>query len=122
MRIWLDPARLNSYGLTPIDISNALQAQNVQVASGELGGLPAVQGQRLNATSVGPTRLQKPEQFGAILLKVNASGSQVRLRDVAGIGLGSETYAFDVQYNGMPASGLAVRLASRANALHTPTA
>src|SRR3982074_2285707 len=100
MRIWLDPARLNSYGLTPIDISNALQAQNVQVASGELGGLPAVKGQQLNATIIGPTRLQTPEQFGAIFLKVNADGSQVRLRDVARIGLGSETYAFDVHYNG----------------------
>ncbi|HEV7447686.1 MAG TPA: efflux RND transporter permease subunit, partial [Steroidobacteraceae bacterium] len=122
MRIWLDPARLNSYGLTPIDISNALQAQNVQVASGELGGLPAVKGQQLNATIIGPTRLQKPEQFGAILLKVNASGSQVRLRDVARIGLGSETYAFDVQYNGMPASGLAVKLATGANALDTAKA
>jgi multidrug efflux pump len=122
MRIWLDPARLNSYGLTPIDISTALQAQNVQVASGELGGLPAVKGQQLNATIIGPTRLQKPEQFGAILLKVNASGSQVRLRDVARIGLGSETYAFDVQYNGMPASGLAVKLATGANALDTAKA
>jgi multidrug efflux pump len=122
MRIWLDPAKLNSYGLTPVDVGNALQAQNVQIASGELGGLPSIKGQQLNATIIGPTRLQKPEQFGAIFLKVNADGSQVRLRDVARIGLGSETYAFDVQYNGKPASGIAVKLATGANALETAKA
>ena len=68
---------------TPADVSAAIQAQNVQVASGELGGLPSVQGQQLNATIVGPTRLHSPDQFGAILLKVNADGSRVHLRDVA---------------------------------------
>src|SRR3979490_204646 len=122
MRIWVDPAKLNNYGLTPVDVSNAIQAQNVQIASGELGGLPSVKGQQLHATTLGPTRLQTSAQFGAILLKVNADGSQVRLRDVARIGLGSETYAFDVQYNGMPASGLAVNLATGANALDTAKA
>jgi len=64
MRIWLDSARLDNYGLTPVDVNNALQAQNVQVASGELGGLPSAKGQRLNATIVGPQRLQTAEQFG----------------------------------------------------------
>src|ERR1700723_1060771 len=122
MRIWLDPAKLNNYGLTPVDVSNAIQAQNVQVASGELGGLPSVKGQQLNATIIGPTRLHNPEQFGAILLKVNADGSQVRLHDVARIGLGSETYAFDVHYNRKPASGIAVQLANGANALDTAKA
>jgi multidrug efflux pump len=122
MRIWLDPAKLNNYGLTPVDVSNAIQAQNVQVASGELGGLPSVQGQQLNATIIGPTRLHNPEQFGAILLKVNADGSQVRLHDVARIGLGSETYAFNVNYNRKPASGIAVQLANGANALDTAKA
>src|SRR6202048_1732058 len=122
MRIWLDPAKLNNYGLTPVDVSNAIQAQNVQIASGELGGLPSVKGQQLNATIIGPTRLHTPAQFGAILLKVNANGSQVRLHDVARIGLGSETYAFDVQYNGKPASGIAVKLATGANALDTAKA
>src|SRR6202171_974249 len=100
MRIWLDPAKLNNYGLTPVDVSNAISAQNVQIASGELGGLPAVKSQQLNATIIGSTRLHTPEQFGAILLKVNADGSQVRLHDVARIGLGSETYTYDdVRYN-----------------------
>src|SRR5882724_322943 len=122
MRIWLDPAKLNNYGLTPVDVSNAIQAQNIQIASGELGGLPSVKGQQLNATIIGPTRLQTPAQFGAILLKVNADGSQVRLQDVARIGLGSETYAFDVQYNGKPASGIALQLANGANALDTAKA
>src|SRR6267142_721176 len=122
MRIWLDPAKLNNYGLTPVDISNAIQAQNVQIASGELGGLPSVKDQQLNATIIGPTRLHTPAQFGAILLKVNANGSQVRLRDVARIGLGSETYAFDVHYNGKPAGGIAVQLANGANALETAKA
>jgi hydrophobe/amphiphile efflux-1 (HAE1) family protein len=122
MRIWLDPAKLNNYGLTPVDVSNAIQAQNVQIASGELGGLPSVKGQQLNATIIGPTRLHTTEQFGAILLKVNADGSQVRLHDVARIGLGSETYAFDVHYNRKPASGIAVQLANGANALDTAKA
>src|SRR6202035_2390455 len=101
MRVWLDPAKLNNYGLTPVDVSNALSAQNVQIASGELGGLPSGKGQQLNATIIGPTRLHTSEQFGAILLKVNTDGSQVRLHDVARIGLGSETYTYDdVRYNG----------------------
>jgi multidrug efflux pump len=123
MRLWLDPAKLNNYGLTPVDVSNAISAQNVQIASGELGGLPSVKGQQLNATIVGPTRLHSPEQFGAILLKVNADGSQVRLRDVARIALGSENYTYDnVRYNGKPAAGIAVKLATGANALDTAKA
>jgi len=119
MRIWLDPAKLNNYSLTPVDVSNAIAAQNVQIASGELGGLPNTTGQELNATVVGPSRLQSPEEFGAILLRVNPDGSQVRLRDVARVELGGENYSLEAKYNGYPASGLAVRLASGANALET---
>ncbi len=122
MRIWLDPAKLNNFGLTPVDVSAAIAAQNVQVASGELGGLPSVKGQQLNATIIGPTRLQKPEQFGAILLKVMSSGAQVRLRDVARIQLNGETFSADAKYNGHPAAGLAVKLATGANALKTAKA
>jgi multidrug efflux pump len=123
MRIWLDPAKLNNFGLTPVDVSNAISAQNVQVASGELGGLPSGKGQQLNATIIGPTRLHTSEQFGAILLKVNTDGSQVRLHDVARIGLGSETYTYDdVRYNGKPAAAIAVKLATGANALDTAKA
>jgi len=119
MRIWMDPAKLTNYSLTPVDVSNAIAAQNVQIASGELGGLPHAEGQELNATVVGPSRLQTPEEFGAILLRVNPDGSQVRLRDVARVELGGESYSLDAKYNGFPASGLAVKLASGANALET---
>jgi hydrophobe/amphiphile efflux-1 (HAE1) family protein len=122
MRIWLDSARLDNYGLTPVDVTNALQAQNVQVASGELGGLPSARGQRLNATIVGPQRLQTAEQFGEILLKVNPNGSQVRLKDVARVTLGGENYSIVVEYNGHPASGLGIKLATGANALDTARA
>ncbi|WP_263139683.1 efflux RND transporter permease subunit [Pseudomonas sp. RIT-PI-AD] len=122
MRIWLDPARLNNFQLTPVDVKSAIQAQNVQVSSGQFGGLPAVPGQQLNATIVGKTRLQTAEQFGAILLKVNRDGSQVRLRDVAKVELGGENYAISAEYNGKAASGLAIKLATGANALETATA
>jgi hydrophobe/amphiphile efflux-1 (HAE1) family protein len=123
MRIWLDPTKLNNFNLTPVDVSVAIQAQNVQVASGELGGLPQIQGQQLNATIIGPTRLNTPEQFGAILLKVNPDASQVRLRDVARVELGSENYQFsNTRWNGHPASGIAVKLATGANALDAAAA
>src|SRR5258708_22128949 len=123
MRIWLDPARLNNYGLTPVDVSNAISAQNVQIPSGELGRRPSGKGQQLNATIIGPRRLHTSEQFGAILLKVNTDGSQVRLHDVARTGLGSETYTYDdVRYNGKPAAAIAVKLATGANALDTAKA
>ena len=119
MRIWLDPAKLNNYSLTATDVSVAIQAQNVQVSSGELGGLPAVPGQQLNATVVGPSYLQTPEQFGNILLHVQPDGSVVRLRDVARIELGPESYSVEVQFNGQAAAGLAVKMATGTNALDT---
>ncbi|MBX8533121.1 efflux RND transporter permease subunit [Pseudomonas cichorii] len=122
MRIWLDPAKLNNFQLTPVDVSNAITAQNVQVSSGQLGGLPAIGGQQLNATIIGKTRLQTAEQFGNILLKVNSDGSQVRVKDVGTVGLGAENYSVDSQYNGKPASGLAIKLAPGANALDTAKA
>ncbi|MFD2882918.1 efflux RND transporter permease subunit [Pseudomonas lini] len=119
MRIWLDPAKLNNFNLTPVDVKTAIAAQNVQVSSGQLGGLPALPGQQLNATIIGKTRLQTAEQFKAILLKVNKDGSQVRVGDVAEVGLGGENYSISAQFNGAPASGLAVKLANGANALDT---
>jgi len=122
MRIWLDPDKLNNFQLTPVDVKTAITAQNVQVSSGQIGGLPAVKGQQLNATIIGKTRLQTAEQFGNILLKVNQDGSQVRLKDVASIGLGGENYSVDAQFNGKPASGLAIKLATGANALDTAKA
>ncbi|MEG5264517.1 efflux RND transporter permease subunit [Pseudomonas sp. JDS28PS106] len=122
MRIWLDPSKLNNFQLTPVDVSTAIQAQNVQIATGQLGGLPALPGTQLNATIIGKTRLQTAEQFGSILLKVNTDGSQVRLRDVARIELGGQNYSIDAQFNGSPASGMAIKLASGANALDTAKA
>jgi multidrug efflux pump len=119
MRIWLDPAKLNNYGLTPGDVAAAIQSQNVQVTAGELGGLPAANNQQLNATIIGPSYLQTPEQFGNILLRVQATGAKVLLRDVARIELGGENFAILAKYNGHPASALAVKLASGANALDT---
>src|SRR5215469_2153068 len=119
MRIWLDPSKLNNYGLTSDEVAAALQAQNVQVASGELGGLPSVQGQRLNATIIGPQWLQTPDQFRRILLRVNTNGSRVLLGDVARVELGAENYSVSTKYNGLPASGLAIKLAPGANALDT---
>jgi multidrug efflux pump len=119
MRIWLDPAKLNNYSLTPGDVASAVQAQNVQVAAGELGGLPSVDNQQLNATIIGPSYLHTPEQFGQILLRVEPTGARVLLRDVARIELAGENYAVDTKYNGHAASALAVKLASGANALDT---
>ena len=122
MRIWLDPAKLNNFALTPVDVREAIAAQNVQVSAGQFGGLPAVPGQQLSATIIGKTRLQTPEQFREILLKVNNDGSQVRLGDVARVELGEQSAAISVLYNGKPASGMAIKLATGANALDTAKA
>ncbi len=119
MRIWVDPAKLVNYGLTTGDIVAAIRAQNVQVAVGSLGGLPAVPGQAISATIIGPTRLSTPEAFAGILLRVNPDGSQVRLGDVARVGLNAENYTRDTKYNGNPGAGIAIRLAAGQNALET---
>ncbi|HEV7402345.1 MAG TPA: efflux RND transporter permease subunit [Chthoniobacteraceae bacterium] len=119
MRIWLDPDKLTKYQVASADIVAAIGAQNAQVAAGALGDLPAMPGQLLNATITAQSRLQTPEQFGAILLRVNTDGSRVFLRDVARVELGSETYTTFARYNGKPASGFAIRPASGANALQT---
>jgi multidrug efflux pump len=122
MRIWLDTDKLNSFALTPVDVATAIQNQNVQVAGGQLGGTPAPTAQRLSATITEATLLRTPAEFGNILLKVHADGSQVRLRDVAHIGLGAEGYFIDGRYNGQPASGIGIQLAAGANALATAKA
>jgi multidrug efflux pump len=119
MRIWLDPAKLQNFNLTPADVSAAIVAQNAQVSAGQIGGLPAMQGQQLNATVTAQSRLQTPEQFRNILLKSAADGSVVRLSDVATVELGGETYNVVARYNGKPASGIGIKLASGANALNT---
>ncbi|AZV39471.1 multidrug efflux RND transporter permease subunit [Komagataeibacter xylinus] len=122
MRIWLDPSKLYKYGLTVGDVQTAIQTQNIQVSSGELGGVPAVKGVRLDATIIGPTRLRSAEAFEKILLKVQQDGSQVRIRDVARVELGPQTYNTHSYYNNMPASGMALKLAPGANQLQTENA
>src|SRR6266851_2493592 len=119
MRTWLDPDKLYKYSLTVGDVTSAIAAQNVQISSGELGGMPSRKGQRLDATIIGPSRFEKPEQFENILLKVNQDGSQVRLRDVARVELGAQQYTPTSLYNGEPASALALKLAPGANQLST---
>jgi len=119
MRIWLDPVKLTKYQLTPIDVGDAIRAQNVQISGGQLGGTPAVQGQALSATINQATMLRTPEEFNRILLKVQPDGSSVRIGDVARVALGPENYNVDVRYNGKSASGLGIQLAPGANALDT---
>jgi multidrug efflux pump len=122
MRIWLDPAKLDSYSLTPQDVSAAISAQNVQVSSGLLGGLPTRRGVELNATVIGKVRMKTADDFRQILLKVNPDGSQVRLRDVAEVHLGAENYSISSKFNGKPSAGIALRLATGANLLDTVAA
>jgi multidrug efflux pump len=122
MRIWLDPNKLNNYGLTPGDVMAALQAQNVQIPGGQLAGQPATGGPQFSATIRESTLLRTPEQFGDVLLKVRTDGSQVRVRDVARIARGAENYSTNSKYNGAPASGIGVYLAPGANALDTSDA
>ncbi|MBN9422520.1 MAG: multidrug efflux RND transporter permease [Candidatus Accumulibacter sp. 66-26] len=122
MRIWLDPAKLQNYRLTTTDVSDAIMAQNAQVSAGQLGGMPLLKGQQLNATVTAQSRLQTPEQFGNIILRTTASGATVRLRDIARIEIGGESYDVISRYNGKPATGLAIKLATGANALATAEA
>ncbi len=122
MRIWLDPAKMASLQVTPSDIATAIRTQNAQVAVGQLGGAPAIEGQVLNATVTAQSLLQTPEQFSNIFLKNTASGAQVRLGDVARVELGADNYQFDSKFNGKPAGGVAIKLATGANALDTAQA
>ncbi|MGH8085426.1 MAG: efflux RND transporter permease subunit [Lysobacter sp.] len=119
MRIWLDPNKLDTYRLTPGDISAAIQAQNAQVAVGALGAAPSVEGQQINASITAQSRLQTPEQFRDIVLRSNSDGSVLKLGDVARVEMGAENYEFITRYNGQPATGIAISLATGANALDT---
>ena len=119
MRIWLDPIKLTAFSLTPTDVSNAIRAQNVQVAAGELGALPAPVGQMLNATVVTDSRLNTPEEFEKILLKVNSNGSKVMLSDVARVELGGESYSTSAYLNGQPAAAIGIKLSPTGNAVET---
>jgi len=119
MRIWLNPDKLHTYGLTPADVSTAVKAQNTQISAGQLGGLPSVKDQRINFTVMVQDRLQTPEQFKNITLKVNSDGSTVHLGDVARVELGPENSQSQSRYNGQPCAAMAIKLATGANALTT---
>lgn len=119
MRIWLDPAKLNSFQLTTKDVTDAISSQNAQVAVGQLGGTPSVDKQALNATINAQSLLQTPQQFRDITLRVNQDGSVVTLGDVAEVEMGAEKYDYLSRFNRKAASGLGVKLASGANEMAT---
>jgi len=119
MRIWLDPDKLSKYSLTVADVTSAIEAQNTQVSAGQLGAAPQRKGQQLNATVTAKSRLQTPEEFRNIILKSLTDGSVVQMSDVATVELGAESYTTTTKYNGLPASGLGVNLATGANAIDT---
>src|SRR5690606_35652973 len=110
------------YALSVNDLIAAIQAENAQVAVGQLGGAPAVPGQQLNATINAQGRLQTPEEFSDIVVRSNPDGSVLRLGDVARVELGAETYEFLTRYNRKPASGMAISMTAGANALDTAEA
>ena len=119
MRIWLDPHRMTSFNLTTTEVQTAITAQNADVSAGQLGGTPSVPGQQLNATITAQSRLKSVGDFEKIMLKVNTDGSQVRLGDVARVELGVQNYDMTTRFNGKPAAGMAITLATGANALNT---
>ncbi|WP_419767779.1 efflux RND transporter permease subunit [Arcobacter sp.] len=119
MRIWLDPSKLLSYKLMPSDIATAIKTQNVQVSAGDIGAMPTLPNQQLNATVTAESKLQTPKQFKNIIIKHDTNGALVRLSDVARVEIGNEIYKNITRLNGHPASGLAVMLSSGANALNT---
>ncbi|MCG6863417.1 MAG: efflux RND transporter permease subunit, partial [Chromatiaceae bacterium] len=117
MRIWLDPDKLRGYDLSAADALEAVRAQNVQVAAGAIGAEPALPGQGFTASVSSASRFTSAAQFGDIILRANPDGSHVRLKDVARIELGAETYGHDVHIDGEPIAGFAIQLSPDANAL-----
>ncbi|WCT74203.1 efflux RND transporter permease subunit [Sphingomonas naphthae] len=122
MRIWVDPFKLSNLNLTVGDVKAAITAQNAQVSAGQVGSLPTVNAQALNATVTAQSRLRTVEQFEKIVLRAATGGATVRLADVARVELGSENYSFQARFNGKQASGIGIKLAPGANALDTVTA
>jgi multidrug efflux pump len=119
LRLWLKSDKLQSYNLSPADISRAVRAQNSQLATGELGQLPSAPGQQLNAVIVTRSRLSTPEEFGNIIVRTNPDGSSLRVRDVARVELGAQDYSRTARIDGQPTAAIAIRLAPGANALKT---
>ncbi|NWG29986.1 MAG: efflux RND transporter permease subunit [Rhodocyclaceae bacterium] len=117
MRIWLNPDKLNAYNLAPSDVANALRAENVQLATGELGQAPAAGGQQFTAVIVTRGRLSTPEEFGNVIVRARPDGSTVRVKDVARVELGAQDYNIFARLDGQPAAAIAVRVAPTGNAL-----
>ncbi|WP_398498320.1 efflux RND transporter permease subunit, partial [Variovorax sp.] len=122
MRIWIDPAKLQGFNLSPSDVNTAIRAQNAQVASGTLGDLPNVPGQAIAATVTVNGQLTSVEQFREIVLRANTDGSTVRLKDVARVELGGQSYATSARLNGVPAVGVGVQPTPTGNALRSAKA
>jgi multidrug efflux pump len=122
LRVWIDPDKLVGYNLTSDDVTNAIEAQNAQVASGSLGAEPSRKSQPVSVLVLVKGQLALPDEFGAIVLRANADGSTVRLRDVARIEVGGMAYQFTTRLNGQPSAGLSVLLAPTGNALATANA
>src|SRR3990172_5297299 len=122
MRVWIDPAKLQGYSLSPADVVAAIRTQNAQVSSGTIGELPIVAGQGISATVVVKGQFTSVEEFGNVVLRANTDGSSVRLRDVARIELGAQGYATSARLNGNPSTGIGVQLTPTGNALAPPAA
>ncbi|PWL18528.1 multidrug efflux RND transporter permease subunit [Falsochrobactrum shanghaiense] len=122
MRIWIDPDKMVGLNLSAADISNAIASQNAQVAAGRIGARPNPINQQISATVLVKGQLTSPEEFGAIVLRANPDGSSVRLRDVARIEVGAETYNFSTRINGKPAAAIGIQLSPSGNAMETASA
>ena len=122
MRVWIDPAKLQGFNLSPADVNAAIRAQNAQVSSGTIGDLPNIPGQAIAATVVVNGQLANVEQFKNIVLRANTDGSSVRLKDVARVELGGQSYATSARLNGVPAVGIGVQSTPNGNALQSAKA
>ncbi len=122
MRIWIEPAKLLGFDLSAADVTAAIRAQNAQVAAGGIGALPNVEGQGITATVIVNGQLSSVEECGNVVLRAQADGSTVRLKDVARIELGAQAYATSARLNGQPATGIGIQLSPSGNALATAQA
>src|SRR5437879_1021553 len=122
MRVWINPDRLNSFGLTAADVTTAIQNQNAQVPVGQIGATPSVEGQQLNVIMQGRTTLRTAPEFGNILLRTNPDGSRVFLKDVARVALGAENYGTQARVNGHLSAAVAIKLSPSPHAVHTADA
>ncbi|MBF0272222.1 MAG: multidrug efflux RND transporter permease subunit [Magnetococcales bacterium] len=119
MRIWLDPVRLTEFGISPGEALRAVRARNTQLVTGELGQLPALPGQEINAPILVRTRLSSAEEFGDIILRSDPNGATVRLKDVAKVEWGAQEYTIRARLNGQPTAAVGIKVAPGANALET---